>query len=212
MNESVSETEGPKFFVNIEGTDRPWSKPTITTEEIIALGGWDPSQGVIEIDEDNSEHTLKPGEVVELKPGHGFAKKVKWKRGFEVPNRIDQEFALLRDRFPSLEYVSAGQWIRIPSYPLPEGWNRTHSDVAFPIPAGYPGAPPYGIYVPAGITFKGSRPTNYTEPTSTPFGGLWGAFSWAPHDGEWRPTANLHAGPNLLNWALGFAHRFREGA
>jgi len=73
--------EGPKFFLDIEGVEKPWDHDTITTEQIIALGGWDPSQGAIEIDEDNNERTLKPGEIVELKPGHGFSKKVKFKRG-----------------------------------------------------------------------------------------------------------------------------------
>ena len=78
---STNEAQGPKFFVDIEGTIHPWFSPTITTEQIIELGGWAPSQGVIEIDKDNNEHTLKPGEVVELKPGQGFAKKVRFKRG-----------------------------------------------------------------------------------------------------------------------------------
>jgi hypothetical protein len=73
--------QGPKYFVNIEGTEHPWPKDTIATEEIIQLGGWDPSLGVIEIDKDNNERTLQPGEVVELKPGHGFSKKIRWKRG-----------------------------------------------------------------------------------------------------------------------------------
>lgn len=69
------------FFVDIEGTIHPWPKDTITTEEIIALGGWPPSEGAIEIDKDNREHTLKPGETVHLKPGHAFAKRVLFKRG-----------------------------------------------------------------------------------------------------------------------------------
>ncbi|MGH7412198.1 MAG: hypothetical protein ACREJ6_14225 [Candidatus Methylomirabilis sp.] len=77
----TGQAQGPKFFVNIEGTEHPWEKDSITTEEIIALGGWDPSLGVIEIDKDNNERTLTPGEVIEVKPGHGFAKKVRWKRG-----------------------------------------------------------------------------------------------------------------------------------
>lgn len=72
---------GPKFFVDIEGTVFPWDKETITTEDIIRLGGWNASQGVIEIDANNVEHTLQPVQTVELKPGHGFAKKVKFKRG-----------------------------------------------------------------------------------------------------------------------------------
>ncbi len=72
---------GPKYFVNIEGKKHPWNKDTITTEEIAELGGWDVAVGVIEVDRDNNERTLAPGEVVQLKPGHGFAKKVRWKRG-----------------------------------------------------------------------------------------------------------------------------------
>ena len=35
----------------------------------------------VEVDDQNNERTLQPGQVVELKPGHGFAKKVRWKRG-----------------------------------------------------------------------------------------------------------------------------------
>lgn len=73
--------KGQKFYIDIEGVLKPWDKPTITTEEIIELGGWDPSQGAIVIDKDNNERTLKPGETIELKPGMGFSKKVRFKRG-----------------------------------------------------------------------------------------------------------------------------------
>ena len=34
------------------------------------------------IDADNNELTLAPGEVVDLKPGMGFSKKVRFKRGW----------------------------------------------------------------------------------------------------------------------------------
>jgi hypothetical protein len=78
---AAEKREGPKFFLDIEGVVKPWDKPTITTQEIIALGGWDPSLGAIIIDEDNNERTLQPGEVIELKPGMGFSKKVRFKRG-----------------------------------------------------------------------------------------------------------------------------------
>lgn len=73
--------QGPKYFVPIEGTSYPWDSPTITTEQIIELGGWELSQGVIEVDQDQNERTLSPGEVIELKPGQGFGKKFSWKRG-----------------------------------------------------------------------------------------------------------------------------------
>jgi hypothetical protein len=73
--------KGPKFFLDIEGVEKPWDKDTITTEEIITLGGWDASQGAILIDKENNERTLKTGEVIELKPGMGFSKKIRFKRG-----------------------------------------------------------------------------------------------------------------------------------
>ena len=78
---ATEKREGPKFYVDIEGVLKPWDKPTITTEQIIELGGWDPSQGAIVIDKDNNERTLQPGETIELKPGMGFSKKVRFKRG-----------------------------------------------------------------------------------------------------------------------------------
>ena len=127
-----------------------------------------------------------------------------------MQERIDQELALLRQRYPDLEYCQQGHWIRIPDYRLPAGWNRSFTDVAFQVPVGYPGAPPYGICTPVGLRFNGESPDNCTlaDPIP-PFGGAWMRFSWQP-DG-WQPTANLTAGSNLLNWVVGFAERFREG-
>lgn len=73
--------QGPKFTLDIEGTLKSWDKATITTEELFALGGWDPSLGAIIIDADNNERTLQAGETIELKPGLGFSKKIRFKRG-----------------------------------------------------------------------------------------------------------------------------------
>ncbi len=72
---------GPKYLLDVEGNLKPWDQDTITTEQIALLGGWDVSQGVIVIDKDNNESTLQPGAVVEVKPGQGFSKKVRFKRG-----------------------------------------------------------------------------------------------------------------------------------
>jgi hypothetical protein len=73
--------QGSKYSLDIEGRQVPWDSDTITTEQIIQLGGWDTSQGAIVIDKENVERTLTPGEVVELKPGMGFSKKIRFKRG-----------------------------------------------------------------------------------------------------------------------------------
>ncbi len=71
------------FSICIEGKPFPWDSKTITTEQIAALGGWDVSQGVIEVDEDQNERTLAPGEVIKLRPGVAYGKKLCFKRGAE---------------------------------------------------------------------------------------------------------------------------------
>ncbi len=130
-----------------------------------------------------------------------------------MQQRIVQEIDLLKTRFAELEWQPVGQWVRIPKYLLPPGWNSSDTQLAFPIPIEYPGGPPYGIYVPAGIRFGGQLPNSYTEqaPTQPPFGGAWGIFSSTTQDGAWHATADLTKGSNLLNWVLGFQRRFEEG-
>lgn len=74
--------EGPRFEINIEGVLYPWEKETITVPELRELGKLPTDLPVIEVDlKDNTERTLPESEVVELKPGKGFGKKVGFKRG-----------------------------------------------------------------------------------------------------------------------------------
>ena len=127
-----------------------------------------------------------------------------------MQERVEEELRLLRTRYPDLEYVAQGYWIRVKGYPLPKGWNRDVTEVAFQIVAAP--AAPYGIYVPSGLCFNGQMPANYNDSSgSVPFPGTWGMFSWSPGEGEWRPGATVSNGTNYLNWALGFSIRFEEG-
>lgn len=74
--------EGPKFYVNIEGENFEWDEDEITPSEIRSLGGLPEDKPVLLIDlTTNEQRTLDEGEVVELKPGMGFAKKIEFKRG-----------------------------------------------------------------------------------------------------------------------------------
>lgn len=204
---------GPPYYVNLEGREVPWPEPTITTEELAKLGGWDVAQGVIEIDRDNTERTLAAGERVELKPGYGFAKKVRFRRGSLFDERIAAEIELLRGVYPGMRYESTGRWILLPGYALPDGWSATAVDVAFQISASHPGTPPYGVYAPSGLQFRGTAPTNYSDPAANqpPFPGRWAIFSWTPEEGQWLPLADPSKGANLVNWAVGIAQRFRQG-
>ncbi len=129
-----------------------------------------------------------------------------------MEERVKIEIEMLRTRYPDLEISQDEKWVRIPSYSLPADWKPQATDVCFQIPVGYPGAPPYGIYVPVGLLFQDKHPANsYTEPAPAqpPFPGTWAIFSWQPV--QWFPKAEPVSGSNLLNWVIGFMERFREG-
>lgn len=72
---------GKKFFVNIEGTEYPWDKETISVSEIRQLGNLPADQPVIEESPDGTERQLSDNDVVELKPGHRYGRAPKYKRG-----------------------------------------------------------------------------------------------------------------------------------
>ena len=80
-----------------------------------------------------------------------------------MQKRIEEELELIRQRFPDVEYQEEERWVRVSSYSLPGGWNRETTDVAFQISPGHPGAPPYGIYVPAGLRYQERNPTTTTS-------------------------------------------------
>lgn len=79
---SKDKEPGQKYVVNLEGTEEPWERETISVAEIRELAGWDASQPIIEVNlQSNEERTLAEDETVALKPGQGFAKKVRFQRG-----------------------------------------------------------------------------------------------------------------------------------
>ncbi len=73
--------QGPKYYVEVEGVEHEWARNTITVPEIRQLGNLPSDLPVIEIDPDNNERTLADDELVTLKPGHRYGKKVRFKRG-----------------------------------------------------------------------------------------------------------------------------------
>ena len=209
------EKKKPKYFVNIEGTEFPWATDSITTEELAHLGGWDISQGVVEVDKDNNETTIAPGTVIHLKPGHAFAKKHKWKRGL-LEERIGLELELLRSAYGEVEYQKVGEehWFKVSAYKLSDGWKMNGVSaqaisVAFRIVTSLT-APPYGFLIPAGMKYCEQEPGTAEAPPTVPFEGNWRLLSWAPE--EWVPTNDIHNGSNMLAWCRSFRQRMMEGA
>ena len=90
--------------------------------------------------------------------------------------RIDAELALIQQRFPDAEYREEGCWFRVPSYPLPDGWNRTETDVAFQVAQGYTqGNLLTDSAFPPVSCSKVTNRSNYTEPSCQP-ASLWGGM------------------------------------
>jgi hypothetical protein len=82
MTPSPDNAQGPKFLIDIEGATYPWDHDTITVPQIRELGSIPQDQQVQEINlDDNTERTLEEDAIVTLKPGHGFAKKIRFQRG-----------------------------------------------------------------------------------------------------------------------------------
>jgi hypothetical protein len=72
----------PSYHVNTEGAEHEWHLPTITVAQVRALAGWDVSQAVVEVDLDTStETTPDTAKPVTLRPGVGFARKIRFTRG-----------------------------------------------------------------------------------------------------------------------------------
>ncbi len=214
--QQAAESKVHNQLLTIEGKDFEWDQETILPEKIAELGGWDPAQGVIEVDKDNNERTLPPGIPVKIQPGHGFGKKHKWKRGL-IRERIQQELDLLRKYYPDIKHKEDGgeDWFQIPAYPFPEGWRIgqtpiSHAPITFKVVAGHPSAAPYAFAAPAGINFKGTPPRNAKDGFITPFGDKYVLFSWAP--AQWCASGDINKGQNLVHWTRSFAQRLKEGA
>ena len=202
---------GAKYSICIEGKAYEWPKRTITTEELIHLGGWDASQGAVEVDKDQNERALASGEVIVLKPGHNFCKMQRFRRGFDMESRIGQEIALLQKNYESVEYkeINNLHWIKINGYFLPSPLSPNQVSVIFSVTAGHPVPKPYGFYIHSGIKF-GNQVLNFNNPQHPPpFDGDWRFISWDVEN--WRPGIDICMGDNLWGWARSFRGRLLEG-
>jgi len=124
--------------------------------------------------------------------------------------RIEQEVALLRARYPGLQ-VSL-PWIRIPGHRLCSGWNHEETDIAFRFPEQYPQNPFYGFHTKTPMRFNGHKPGNYEDAAAAPppfTDQAWSIFSGNPEG--WSPKADVRAESNVLSWVSSILGRLREG-
>jgi len=76
-----NDNSGKKYYVTIEGVEYPWDKNTISVAEIRTLGKIPLNIPIVEEFPNGTERTLGENEIIEIKPGHGFGRSPKYKRG-----------------------------------------------------------------------------------------------------------------------------------
>ena len=126
-----------------------------------------------------------------------------------MDSRLQLEIDLIRTAFPLAAYKD--RWVLLPRFWMPSEWSPAEPDIAIFLRPPYPAISPYGIYAPAGMTFRGQAPQNYAVANPPPpFPGAWWIFSWEAE--EWQPSTEITKGHNLLTWVVGIKKRFSEGA
>lgn len=126
-----------------------------------------------------------------------------------MTERIKEEITLLKVKYTSLQHGQDYNWVMIPDFNLPDGYNRKTTRLLFLITTSYPHASPDNFYVDAGLKFSNGNPlTNYSEGAQIPIEGSWGCFSWHPE--VWQPTAEIKKGDNLLTFMKSVNLRLRE--
>lgn len=125
--------------------------------------------------------------------------------------RMEAELNLLRPHYTTVEYTVADEmyWFRVEPVRTAQGWSSEATPVVFSVTSGYPGAEPYGFYIPEKLSYENAPPAEHTAQHQSPFSGIWRFLSWAP-DG-WQPAGDVTAGSNLWAWVRSFVRRFEEG-
>ncbi len=127
-----------------------------------------------------------------------------------MTERILQELDLLQKSYGEIEYGPNLDWVIIKNLIMPEGWNRSSTELLILITPTYPQTPPDNFYVPPGLkTVHGNTPGNYSEPVPQIVGRQWGQFSYHL-DGEWHATADIYKGDNLQTFVLKVIDRLKE--
>lgn len=129
--------------------------------------------------------------------------------------RIAYEVALAAIRYSaskSADYDDeSGGWVVIKDFPLPPGYNYTHTDVLILLPSNYPQTPPDWFYVDDNLRLaSGAKPSHvfYGQTSHDPNRALTQADAppqmkgWTGcclHIRTWKPAANPTDGHSLLS-------------
>jgi len=127
-----------------------------------------------------------------------------------MSSSLAPELAAVERHFGEVEIGPEGDWFIVKRVPLPEGWNKSMTQVLVLVPGGYPTTPPDNFWADADLRLSGGGLPEATSPDQQQVGRAWLQFSYHVESGDWRPTIDIAEGHNLVTYFDGILHRLGE--
>lgn len=127
-------------------------------------------------------------------------------------NRLEQELALVQKRFAKATLGSSEEYVLIPDFPVPSGWNQPSTRLLVLIPPGYPQVPPDCFYADDTLRLASGALAGNSETGRPQAGQAWLWFSYHLEAADWKPTADPATGSNLQTFLLGIERRLEEAS
>ena len=128
-----------------------------------------------------------------------------------MAERIEEELALLRHRYPGAKIGPGGSSILVEGWSLRNGWSAASTVGLVVVPPGYATTPPDNFY-----TGPDLRLANGQEPGNSSLvdllGSKWRQFSYHVEPSDWRPHATITEGHNLATFFQGVERRLSEAS
>jgi hypothetical protein len=124
--------------------------------------------------------------------------------------RRKNELALIEAEFGEIEIGVNLDWVIIKHWLLPEGWNKSETQVLVLIPPGYSVTPPDNFYTDNDLRLTDSRMPGNASANQPHLGRQWIQFSFHVEGGDWKPSAELLEGHNLMTFLEGVRGRLAE--
>lgn len=119
---------------------------------------------------------------------------------------LETQLQRLKERYGDATWEDRGhlgQFVTIPSFSLPPGWNKPVAQVKFLVPQGFPYSPPDCFWADSDLRVQGrlEMPHATQNNAMVPEMAGWVWFSW--HLAQWNPNRD-----DLLSWVACIRDRF----
>ena len=118
--------------------------------------------------------------------------------------RILSEIAILAVRFGEVNFDEQGlEWVHIPVFELPTGWNQASTELLIDLPFTYPEVPPDGFYIEKNLApLNGNSLEHYFQHHEVNRHDHldWAWYCIHPAKFSWQPSADITQGDNLVKY------------